>query len=139
MDLRVGFELEEPLMMVPWGATEAELEELLGPSRAYRVTRGYMTLPVKALGGLRCMLGFHFRGSGKLSELEFFRTAYPDQRASFDEFQRYFEGTFGTPSRCVEGDEGFPHYEWRLPGATINHYVFDRFGPEEHMRVRRAA
>lgn len=139
MNLRTGFELEEPTVTVPWGITETELQELLAPSPLNRVTRGYITLPVKVLGGLQCMLGFHFRSSGKLSELEFFRKAYPDQQASFDEFQRHFESTFGTPSRCVRNDEGFPHYEWRLPGATIHHYAFDRFGLEEHMRVQRVA
>ena len=139
MDLRTGFEIEEPKVMVPWGISETELQELLVETPPRRVTQGYLTLPVKVLGGLQCQLGFHFRRSGRLSELEFFRRAYPDQRASFEEFQRYFENAFGAPTRSTDGNEGFPSFEWRLPGATIHHFVFDRFGPEEHVRVRHAA
>ena len=139
MDLRQGFEIERPAISISWGISEAELQELLAKTPPRRVTRRYFTLPVTVLGGLQCMLGFHFRDPGHLSELEFFRTAYPDQAASFDEFQQHFESSFGKPSRATDGDEGFPNYEWRLPGATIHHYVFDRFGPEEHMRIRRAS
>jgi hypothetical protein len=138
MEIREAFTIEDPAVSVPWGIAESELEALIPGLR--HVTRGYCTLPVTVLGGLRCMLGFHFRGStGGLSELEFFRTAYPDQRASFDEFQRHFEQAFGPPSSSVPGDQGLPSLEWRLPGISIVHYVFDRFGPEEHMRIRRAA
>ena len=139
MDLRRGFAVEEPEVAIPWGISEVELEALLPATPPRRVTQGYSTLPVTVLGGLRCMLGFHFLDAGRLSELEFFRTAYPDRRASFEEFQRHFEAVFGVPVRSAEGGEGFPSYEWRLPGATIHHYVLDRFGPEEHMRVRHVA
>ena len=138
MEIREAFTIEAPSVSVPWGITEAELKALIPGLR--HVTRAYHTLPVTVLGGLRCMLGFHFRSSsGGLSELEFFRTAYPDQRASFEEFQRHFERAFGPPSSSEPGDHGLPSCEWRLPGVSIVHYVLDRFGPEEHMRIRRAA
>lgn len=137
MDIREAFTIEDPAVSVPWGITELELQALVPGVR--HVTRAYYTLPVTVLGGLRWMLGFHFRSpSGGLWELEFFRTAYPDRRASFEEFQRHFEQVFGPPSHSGPGDQGLPSHEWRLPGASIVHYVFDRFGPEEHMRIRRA-
>ena len=31
----------------------------------------------------------------------------------------------------------FPTHEWLVPGARIVHLVQDRFGPEEHMRIKR--
>jgi hypothetical protein len=136
MDLRLGFALEDPSVTIPWGISETELKALLADKPLHFVTRGYLTLPVTVLRGLQCMLGFHFRKSGRLSELEFFRLAYPDQRASFEDFQKHFEAVFGVPTHTADGDEGFPSHEWRLRGATIHHSVFDRFGPEEHMRVR---
>jgi len=140
MELQKAFTIEEPAVSVPWGITEPELEALIQARALRRVTRAYYTLPVTVLGGLRCMLGFHFRGpSAGLSELEFFRTAYTDQRASFEEFQRHFERTFGPPSSTELGDQGLPSHEWQLHGVSIVHYVLDRFGPEEHMRIRRAA
>jgi len=133
--IRETFTIEEPAVSVPWGLTAAELEALVPSVR--HVTHAYYTLPVTVLGGLDCMLGFHFRGPhGGLSELEFFRTAYPDQRASFEEFQRHFEAAFGPPSASESGYDGLPSCEWRLSGISIVHFVLDRFGPEEHMRIR---
>ncbi|MBA2489451.1 MAG: hypothetical protein H0V36_09070 [Chloroflexi bacterium] len=83
------------------------------------------------------MLGFHFdpRNNGRLVELEFFRSSYRDQQASFDEFQRHLEVTYGPATRSGPGDEGFPWYEWDVAGTSIRHFVFDRFGPEEHLRI----
>jgi hypothetical protein len=59
---------------------------------------GYWVASVQVLGALQCKIGFHFHGTpAMLNELEFFRDSYADQRASFDEFQRYFEKAFGRP------------------------------------------
>jgi hypothetical protein len=136
MEIHEAFTIEKPAVSVPWGITESELEALI--PGVHRVTQSYYSLPVTVLGGLRCMLGFHFRGSsGGLSELEFFRTAYPDERASFEEFQRHFEQVFGPPSHSAPVIQGFPRHEWRAPGISIVHFVADRFGPEEHMRIQR--
>jgi hypothetical protein len=93
---------------------------------------------VRVLGGLECQLGFHYRGEhGDLSLLEFFRDAYLDPAASFQEYQEAFEAAFGPPTESRAGTEGFPAYRWLVPGAEILHQVVDRFGPEEHMRIRR--
>lgn len=134
MDLGQGFQIEEPSVFVPWRTSEEELHALL--PTLDKVTRGYFVVECVSLGGLRHMLGLHldFPG-GRLVELEFFRQSYPDQRASFDEFQRHLEATFGSPTRSGPGDEGFPWYEWTQGGAMVRHFVFDRFGPEEHVRI----
>ena len=137
VDLREGFRIDEPAVLVPWRVSEQELDELLGPALRH-VTDKYWTARVSVLGGLACNLGFHFRGkNGRLSELEFFRDSYSDQAASFDEFQRHFEKAFGPPRESSPGTEGFPSHRWLVPGAEIIHLIFDRFGPEEHMRIRR--
>lgn len=137
MEIHETFTIENPAISVPWGISESELQARI--PGVTRVTEGYCTLPAIVLGGLRCMLGFHFRSANlSLSELEFFRTAYPDQRASFEEFQRHFEQAFGPPTRSLPGPPGLPRHEWHVPGATIVHCVIDRFGPEEHMRILRA-
>ena len=85
------------------------------------------------------MLGFHFepRRGGRLVELELFRSSYPDLQASFEEFQLHLESTFGPARRTGPGDAGFTWYEWRREGSTIRHWVFDRFGPEEHVQIRK--
>lgn len=137
VDLGNGLRVDEPPVVVLWGICESDLQSLLGPALR-RVTKGYWVARVRVLGGLSCNLGFHFRDArGGLSELEFFRDSYEDQAASFEEFQHYFEVAFGVPTEQRPGAEGFPSYRWRVPGAEIVHYVFDRFGPEEHMRIRR--
>jgi len=103
------------------------------------VTRGYFTISCVSLGGLHHELGFHFlpRGGDHLHEFEFFRRSYPDQVASYREFQKHFEHAFGPPTRSTPGTEGYSRHEWEAPGARIIHFVQDRFGLEEHMRIER--
>jgi hypothetical protein len=84
-------------------------------------------------------LGFHFypRGDGGLVEVEFFRTSYLDLAASYQEFQYHLEATFGRPVTTTAGSAGFPSHIWRFPGADVIHVVQERFGPEEHVRIKR--
>lgn len=137
MDIARGFSIEQPVAFVPWGITETQLKALLGANLRH-VTRGYYTAHCKSLGGMEHELGFHFkpRANGRLLELEFFRQAYPCQEESFKEFQDHFEHVFGAPSKTFPGTCGLPSHEWQLKGVTIVHFVHDRFGPEEHMRIK---
>jgi hypothetical protein len=141
MDLSKGFQIEDPAVFVPWGIGERELLNIL-PVEPHHVTAGYYVIDCTSLSGSEHALGFHFRSDpSKLSELEFFRRlnpTYPDLRPSFDDFQRHLEVTFGTPSSESSGSEGLPSYRWKISEATIVHYVLDRFGPEEHVRITRA-
>jgi hypothetical protein len=136
MNLSRGFQIATPPIFIPWLTDAAGVEKLLGGTAFKKVTAGYYTLDCEPLPGLRCLLGLHLHQTGRFSELEFFRASYENQKASFDEFQKHFETVFGLPTIKKEGSEGFPSYEWRLDGARIVHYVFDRFGPEEHMRIQ---
>jgi hypothetical protein len=140
MDINRGFKIDNPNAFVVWYTTERELASTLG-SQLRRITNGYYTLTCESLGGLKHELGFHFepRNHGRLRELEFFRRAYPDQSASFAEFEEHFEREFGPPCRTTPGSEGFPSYEWTFKNVTIRHYVFDRFGPEEHLEIHKGA
>jgi len=139
MDLTSGFQIESPNVFVAWGIHQRKLKSLLDEHGLRRVTRGYYTLSCVSLGGLTHELGFHFRPRwrGTLNELEFFHRSYRNLEASFNEFQRHFESAFGKPTNEQPGDQGLPSFSWNLPGVQIVHYVFDRFGPEEHMRVRK--
>ena len=123
MDLSVGFTVDDPPVTLKWGAAEAEIQKLIG-TKLRQVTAGYSTMPVVALGGLRCSLGLHFDRKGKgLQELEFFGNECPDLKASFDEFQRYFEAAFGAPTRTRRGTEGFPDHTWLIGRREIFHVV----------------
>ncbi len=139
LDINKGFKIDEPNLFIPWHIDEKKLIELFEGSDLKHVTTGYYVAPCLSLDTVSCMLGFHFepRKSGRLHELEFFRTDYSDQRKSFDEFQEAFTKSFGVPLNMTQGDEGFNNYEWRIGNVQIVHFVFDRFGPEEHMRIRK--
>ena len=137
MDIASGFEVEFPEAFIPWGIKEKELMNILGDNLRH-VTTGYYTITCQSLGGMAHELGFHFepRKNGVLNELEFFRRTYHNQMASFEEFQDHFQEFFGPPTTSKEVSNEFPFHQWNLNGATIVHYIFDRFGPEEHMRIK---
>ncbi len=139
MDISRGFQIEHPEIFVPWKISETDLQQLFGAQQLRHVTAGYFTTHCISLGGLTHELGFHFhpRGGGVLIELEFFRGSYLDLSASFQDFQRHLEATFGQPTLTTPGSEGFPSHTWRPSGADIVHYVLERFGPEEHVRIKK--
>jgi|SRR5688572_7994951 len=140
MDIHKGFQVDNPKIFVPWDIDENTLIDLFNGHELKHVTTGYYTTTCTSLNGLTCMLGFHFepRSKGRLNELEFFRTNYDDQKKSFNEFQSHFVNVFGQPTNSTKVSEGFNNYEWQLNNVQIVHYVFDRFGPEEHMRIKKA-
>jgi hypothetical protein len=139
MDISKGFQIEQPELFIPWKVSETELQKIFGGQLLRHVTHGYFTTHCISLGGLSHELGFHFhpRGGGVLIELEFFRTSYADQAGSYQEFQQHLEKTFGQPVTTTSGTEGFPSHTWKFPGAEIVHFVYDRFGPEEHVRIKK--
>ncbi len=97
MDLIEGIAIDEPHVFVPWDATGEDLERLLSP-HVRQVGPSHWTARVLVFGRLACDLSFHYRGTdGELSEVEFFRHPYLDQRPTFEEFARFFEATLGKP------------------------------------------
>jgi hypothetical protein len=144
MNLKDGFQIDEPHVFVPWSVTQAELRALLGP-RLREVAQGYFTISCTSLGGMEHSLGFHFDppASDNLTELEFFQASAMPLADSYADFQRHFEQAFGPPKRSRPGTEGFPTHEWAfpslLPTVRIIHLVQERFGPEEHMRIRNVS
>ena len=139
MEIEKGFKIDNPNVFIPWNITEKELTELFTGNELKNVTNGYYTFPCESLNGLKCIIGFHFepRKNGILNELEFFRAEYIDQKKSFEEFQSHFENEFGKATSKSNGNDGFENYDWWINGIRIVHYVFDRFGPEEHMRIKK--
>jgi len=139
MEVSKGFQIEQPEIFVPWKISEEKLKQLFNGSTLRHVTNGYLAISCTSLSGLAHELGFHFhpRDEGVLIELEFFRKSYPDQAASYQEFERHLEATFGSPTHTTIGSEGFPSHTWQLRGAQVVHFVYDRFGLEEHVRIKK--
>jgi hypothetical protein len=139
MDINEGIQIDEPGVFVPWGIGEEKLVALFNGENLEHITDGYYAIKCTLFNSLTCMLGFHFEPNlnGNLSELEFFRSSYDDQKGSFNEFQKYFVQQFGKPTNTNQGSkEGFNDYEWVIDDIKIIHLIYNRFGPEEHMRVR---
>ena len=139
MDITKGFQIEDPNVFVPWLVSQSQLRELLSEHGLTHITEGYFTITCKSMGGMEHELGFHFepRSGDFLYELEFFRRSYSDQKKSYQEFQVHFEAVFGKPNFIKPGYVGFDSCTWNFQDVEILHYVFDRFGPEEHMRIRK--
>lgn len=139
MTIDKGFKIDQPDIFVPWDIDEKQLTDLFKGQKLINITTGYYTTDSESLDGLKCKLGFHFepRKNGRLNELEFFRTNYDDLSKSYEEFQKHFVGQFGKPTKTSLGDEGFEIHHWDFDGVNIMHFIIDRFGPEEHMRIKR--
>src|SRR5690349_3662186 len=120
-----GFEIEEPAVFVPWGVTEDGSLQVL-PATPRHVTSGYYVIACTSLGGLQHQLGFHFRPrqGRRLAELELFHTDARDLN--------------GSPTTEEVGDADLAAYGWTLGPTRVRHYVFERFGPEEHVRIEHA-
>jgi len=138
-DIERGFHIEQPELFVPWGVSEPQLIALLGVQAA-KIAPGYITCPCISLGGLAHQLGFHFqpKTNGALVDLEFFRKKYPDEQASFEEFQEHLEMTFGIP-RSDAGIMGYASYLWEFGTVAVRHFMAYRYMSEEHVRIIRQA
>ncbi len=141
-----GVTLEEPAVEIRWGirprALQAVFEQAAPSAGLKRVTAGYYVVRCRALRGLRTMIGFHFRpqsDDGTLVELEFFNNGLTDLGASVSLYQDHLEKTFGRPSRISASSLSaeFRSYLWWRGRVRASHWVMDRFGPEEHVRVVR--
>lgn len=137
MDLTKGIQLTSPNKFVPWGIDALGLQDLFDDKPIKKITKGYYTIDCEPLPDLFCVLGFHLHQYDVLTELEFFRRNYSDPKASYEDFQQHFEAVLGMPTKTTEGYEGYPRHEWAISGAVVVHYIIDRFGPEEHMCIRK--
>jgi hypothetical protein len=135
VQLEDGFEVEDPEVTIPWGATVESMHSLLA-GRVKQVTPDYLVFDCVSLHGMSHKLGLHFGDEG-LRELEFFKPDL-DIPDSFAEFQSHLELTFGPPDRTSAGEMDLPSYSWQLGAARVRHFVQYRFGFEQHVRVVRS-
>ncbi|PTQ93130.1 hypothetical protein C8P68_1092 [Mucilaginibacter yixingensis] len=137
MDIQRGIQIDKPSIFVPWDVDVEQLSVLFKLNPLKRVTDKYYTIACELFDGLSCYLGFHFKpGTNEsLRELEFFRDRYDDLQWSFEDFQSHLEKVFGLPDERYPIEEGFSGGHWLFNDTLIVHRVFDRFGPEEHVRI----
>lgn len=140
-----GVQFEEPDALIRWGAPVAELMTAFttnGLGGPRRVTAGYYAAACRLFGGLKTQVGFHFApqsDEGALKELELFDNGQREIEQSYQLFHQKLVERFGPPKVQRRGTLGvnLPHCEWRMGAVSITHYAMDRFGPEEHLNIRK--
>ena len=139
MNIQSGFQIDTPNIFVPWDINEEDLKSLFESQKLNYVTSGYYTISCNSLNGLHCKIGFHFKPgiNGLLKEFEFFMDSEVNMKKTFKDFQSHFEGEFGKPDKATNRYPEFPGFEWIIGEVQIIHEVHDRFGPEEHMRIKK--
>lgn len=137
MNFQHGVQIDEPFTFVPWDINVKQLLALFKLNPLKQVTDAYYTIACELFEGLSCYLGFHFERdiNGCLRELELFRDKYDDLHWSFENFQSHLVKTFGEPHERYPVEEGFIGCHWLFNDILIVHKVYDRFGPEEHVRI----
>lgn len=106
------------------------------------VTDGYITFAGCVFDSdIPLMIGIHFNLS-KIEYIEIFRTPeyYQSQKydvnTSFTELSDILKKKYGNPIVTTSASiKGYPCEQWILPSYVVNHYITDRFGPEEHLHI----
>ena len=106
------------------------------------VTSGYIVFKGFVFESeIQLMIGIHFNAL-KIEYIEIFRTleyyqseAY-DVNVSFSELSQMLQNKYGKPLITTAASiSGYPCEQWRTPDYIVNHYIMDRFGPEEHLHI----
>ena len=123
--------------------TRAFLDALKATALPYKlVTDGYITFEGRAFGcDVPLMFGIHFDAQ-KISFIEVFRPrAYYlsesyDINESFTQLSGILRNRYGKPVATIAASiDGYPCDQWVTPDYIVNHYIMDRFGPEEHLHI----
>lgn len=151
MDISRGFQIEQPELFVPWKISPSRLQRIFSGHVLRCISeKDYFTTSCTSLGGLNHELGFHFErlflglfGPARLVRLQFFRASYPavgisdHLAASYHEFQRHLETTFGKPTNSFPGTEGFDTHVWRFCDVKVTHCVYERFTIAENVGITK--
>ena len=106
------------------------------------VTNGYITFSAHVFDYAHpLMLGIHYNPL-KIEFIEIFRPmeyyqqdAY-DINVSFSELSEILIKKYGKPLITTSASiNGYPCEQWRTADYIVNHYIMDRFGPEEHLHI----
>lgn len=138
-NLADGFFVENPKYIIPFDITKDDISKIV-LSSIKTITPNYFTTKCIALNGLEINLGLHFSDEshpGKLREFEVFFDTYSNLLDLYKQRQLHLEKTYGIPQTIKDGEyeKEMRFCQWIIGGTVISHYVFDRFGPEEHIQI----
>ena len=137
-----AFEIDLPKLYITPDAHNIKMS-LEAAGIAYKcITDGYITFSGKAFGAdIPLMFGIHYN-TLKVKYIEVFRPiAYYqsgcyDISASFKELSAMLKNRYGAPIITMSASiGGYPCEQWATSQYIVNHYVTDRFGFEEHLRI----
>ena len=106
------------------------------------VANGYITFSAYVFDyAYPLMIGVHYNPL-KIEFIEIFRPLEYYQCdtyniiVSFAELSAILRKKYGKPLITTSASiNGFPCEQWRTAGYIVNHYIMDRFGPEEHLHI----
>lgn len=139
---KTEFKIDYPkLSIVPH--TSSVIASLKSSNTEYHlVANGYIVFEGKAFNSdLPLMFGIHYN-SLRVEFIEIFRpreyyeTDYYDINESFNELSGILRRQYGRPTVTTAAFIGnYPCEQWITPNYIVNHYIFNRFGPEEHLHI----
>ena len=138
-NLKNGVALEDPAGIIPWRTSPRKLAKMYPGLK--KITRGYYSLDVNFLNGLHCTMALNFRPSNCSGiRFDIFRPAEYCKnhtlKESYGGFQKHIELALGKPSSTTHDPEsGFDSHVWKIGMVIVEHYVFERFGLEEHFYI----
>lgn len=138
-----SFEINNPKLSITPG-TRNFMELLKNTGVEYKaVTNGYIVFKGCVFDSeMPLMIGVHFNKI-KIKFIEIYRTReyYESENydvdVSFAELSYVLKKKYGRPTITLPASlYGYPHEKWYTRSFTINHYIMDRFGPEEHLEIK---
>lgn len=137
------FEIDDPQLSITpnFHDLEAQLKEMKVDYTV--VTEGYITFAGRVFkSDVPLMIGIHFHLS-QIEHIEIFRiwNYYRSEEynisASFTELSGILKRQYGEPARIAAAPNHGLYERWTMPerGYRIEHYLMDRFGPEEHLHI----
>ncbi len=107
-----------------------------------KVCKGYIVFPAKLFNGLDLMVGLHYVGDF-VEYIEIFRPLGHYNSPgfnildSFSEIHNAIVACYGNPQVATPGIlSEYPSEKWVNKNFVLEHYIFDRFGPEEHIHFK---
>lgn len=136
------FEIDSPKISIT--PDISKIEALLKSTGAeYTViTKGYITFRGYVFNSdFPLMIGIHLNDlQVKFIEifrpLEYYQSEKFNISDSFDEFSSLLKKKYGDPRVTTsKSTNDYPCEQWITADYIINHYIVDRFGPEEHLHI----
>ena len=137
-----AFDVDSPKISIH--AKAHNIEHLLKQAGiAYTlVTRGYLVFPGHVFGSnIPLMIGIHFNLTGvKYIEIfrprEYYQSKLRTIEESFTELSQILRRKYGTPLITTSDSiNNHPCEQWMAENYMVNHFIMERFGPEEHLHI----